>query len=57
MARDMAHVHKLYEFDLEKGFIKPKNKKCPKCGSFMAYHKQPVPRWHCGKCGYTEYVR
>jgi len=54
---DMANVHKLYEFDLEKGYIKPRNRKCPKCGSFMAFHKQPVPRWHCGKCGYTEYVR
>ncbi len=33
---------------------KVKNKFCPKCGPgvMMADHKN---RWHCGKCGYTEY--
>jgi len=45
--------HLLYEWDYEKGIIKPKNKRCPRCGSFMAHHLKPVPRWHCGKCGYT----
>ena len=45
--------HTLYEWDYEKGIIKPKNKRCPRCGSFMAHHLKPVPRWHCGKCGYT----
>lgn len=52
----MAHVHKLYEYDYSTGTIKLKNKKCPRCGSIMAYHKKPVPRWHCGACGYTEFL-
>ncbi|AEM38617.1 Ribosomal protein S27a [Pyrolobus fumarii 1A] len=57
------YIHKLYEYSYEKfekgerPFIKPKNKKCPRCGSFMAYHKWPVPRWHCGKCGHTEFIK
>ncbi|MEZ0393929.1 MAG: 30S ribosomal protein S27ae [Desulfurococcaceae archaeon] len=53
----MAYVHKLYEFDYKTNTIKPRNKKCPKCGSFMAFHRNPVPRWHCGKCNYVEYVK
>lgn len=53
----MAHVHRLYEFDYETGKIKLRNKKCPRCGSIMAHHMVPVERWHCGKCGYTEFVR
>lgn len=53
----MAHVHKLYEYDYKTGTIRLKNKKCPRCGSIMAHHKKPVPRWHCGKCGYTEFIR
>lgn len=52
----MSNVHKLYEFDYSKGTIKLKNKKCPRCGKIMAYHKSPVPRWHCGGCGYTEFL-
>ncbi|HDI74316.1 MAG: 30S ribosomal protein S27ae [Thermoprotei archaeon] len=52
----MAHVHKLYEYDYEKGYIRLKNKKCPRCGSIMAHHLQPVERHHCGRCGYTIFV-
>lgn len=52
----MAHVHKLYEYDYETGKIKLKNKKCPRCNSIMAYHKKPIERWACGKCGYTEFI-
>ncbi len=52
----MAYVHKLYEYDYEKGTIRLKNKRCPRCGSIMAHHLKPVERWHCGKCGYTEFV-
>jgi len=48
---------RLYEYDYEKGTIKLKNKRCPRCGAIMAFHKQPVPRWMCGGCAYTEYVR
>ena len=47
----------LYEYDYEKGYIRLKNKLCPRCGSVMAHHKYPVPRWHCGKCGYTEFIK
>ncbi len=54
---EMSNIHKLYEYDYSKGVINRRNKKCPKCDSFMAFHKQPVPRWHCGRCGYVEYVR
>ncbi|MEM4717259.1 MAG: 30S ribosomal protein S27ae [Desulfurococcaceae archaeon] len=53
----MAHVHKLYEVDYKKGVIKRKNKKCPRCGSFMGFHQKPSPRWHCGKCSYVEYAK
>jgi len=53
----VASAHKRYEFDYEKGTIKLKNKKCPRCGSIMAHHLKPVERWHCGKCGYTEFVQ
>ena len=30
-------------------------KKCPRCGAFMAHHKDRG-RWACGSCGYTEYI-
>jgi len=53
----MSSVSKLYEYDYEKGVIRLKNKKCPKCGSIMAHHLVPVERWHCGKCKYTEFIK
>lgn len=53
----MPHIHKLYEVDYKNWTIKRKNKMCPRCKSFMAFHKNPVPRWHCGKCNYVEYVK
>ena len=49
--------HLLYEWDYNTGTIKPKNKKCPRCGSWMAHHLKPAERWHCGKCGYTIFVK
>ncbi len=52
----MSWVHKLYEYDYETGKIRLKNKKCPRCGRIMAFHKKPRPRWHCGYCHYTEFV-
>ncbi len=52
----MAERHKLYEYDYKTGKIRLKNRTCPKCGRVMAFHKKPVPRWHCGYCGYVEYV-
>ncbi len=51
-----AYIRLVYEYDYKTGTIKLKNKKCPRCGSIMAHHKYPVERWHCGKCGYTEFV-
>ncbi len=53
----MAYVNKLYEYDYSKGVIRLKNRRCPRCGSIMAFHKSSVPRWHCGKCSYTEFIR
>jgi len=49
----VAHVHKWYEYDYKTGKIRLLRRKCPRCGSIMAYHKVPVPRHHCGKCGFT----
>lgn len=51
-----AYIRTVYEVDFNTWTIKLKNKKCPRCGSIMAHHKKPVERWHCGKCGYTEFV-
>ncbi len=51
-----AYIRLVYEYDYKAGTITLKNKKCPRCGSIMAHHKHPVERWHCGKCGYTEFV-
>lgn len=52
----MRYVHRLYEYDYKTGRITPKNRRCPQCNSFMAFHKEPKPRWHCGKCGRVDYV-
>jgi len=48
-----ARAHTWYEVDYNTGTIKFLRRFCPRCGSVMAYHKVPVPRWHCGKCNYT----
>ena len=57
MAKNVkAYIRMVYEVDLNSWTIKLKNKKCPRCGSIMAHHKKPRERWHCGKCGYTEFV-
>jgi small subunit ribosomal protein S27Ae len=48
---------RLYEIDPKKGTARLKNKVCPRCGRVMAFHKQPVPRWHCGYCSYVEIAR
>lgn len=47
----------LYEVDYSGGTVKLKNRKCPRCAKVMALHKTPRPRWACGGCNYTEYVR
>jgi small subunit ribosomal protein S27Ae len=51
-----ARAANLYELDAAKGQIKLKNKKCPRCGNFMAHHRNPVDRWTCGSCSFTDYV-
>ena len=50
-------IGQLYDYDLEKGTIKLKNKKCPRCGNVMASHKSPVERWTCGSCSFTDYIK
>jgi small subunit ribosomal protein S27Ae len=52
-----ARLSKVYELDSEKGTLKFRNRKCPRCGSIMAYHKNPVQRYTCGSCSYTDYVK
>ena len=47
----------LYEVDSQKGLIKLKNRKCPRCGNIMAFHKVPVERWTCGSCSFTDFVK
>ncbi|HUK28100.1 MAG TPA: 30S ribosomal protein S27ae [Candidatus Acidoferrales bacterium] len=52
-----ARVGTLYDLDQQKGTIKLKNRKCPRCGNIMAYHKNPVERWTCGSCSFTDFVK
>lgn len=39
-------------YKIENGKVIRLKKLCPRCGSYMAEHKD---RYHCGKCGYTEF--
>ncbi|MFZ8800953.1 MAG: 30S ribosomal protein S27ae [Candidatus Nanopusillus sp.] len=43
-------ILKLYKVEEDK--VVRLKKVCPKCGRFMAEHKD---RCHCGYCGYTEF--
>lgn len=52
-----ARVSALYDYDYQKGTIKLRNRKCPRCGNVMALHKAPVERWTCGSCSYTDYIK
>ncbi len=48
------HESKAWKFyKIKNGEIVRRKPKCPRCGSFMAEHKN---RRHCGKCGYTEFT-
>jgi len=47
----------LYEIDEKKGTVKLRNRKCPRCGNIMAFHKSPVERWTCGSCSFTDFVK
>ena len=51
-----ARASRLFDLDAAKGELKLRNKKCPRCGNFMAHHKSPVDRWTCGSCSFTDYV-
>jgi small subunit ribosomal protein S27Ae len=47
----------LYEIDDKKGTVKLRNRKCPRCGNIMAFHKSPVERWTCGSCSFTDFIK
>ncbi len=47
-----VQVWKYYSIEGDKLVLK--KRKCPRCGSFMAEHKD---RWTCGKCGYTDFKK
>ncbi len=53
----VARLSKVYEYDSAKGTIKLRNRKCPRCGNIMAYHKAPVKRYTCGSCSYTDFLK
>jgi len=42
-------------YELSASSARLKNRKCPRCGSIMASHSQPVQRWVCGSCSFTDY--
>jgi len=45
-------IYMYYKIDGEKLV---RNRKCPRCGVFMAHHTTQRSRWSCGSCTYTEY--
>ncbi|MBO3754518.1 MAG: 30S ribosomal protein S27ae [Candidatus Brockarchaeota archaeon] len=53
----MKDTVKYYEVDASKASVRLRNRKCPRCGRVMAFHKEVKPRWHCGACNYTEFQR
>ncbi|MEM1569594.1 MAG: 30S ribosomal protein S27ae [Candidatus Bathyarchaeia archaeon] len=57
MGKEAKELWKLYEVDYKNMRITFKGRKCPRCGKFMAHHLNPMSRWSCGGCGYTEYER
>ena len=48
--------HKYKKYMVEDGKVVRLGKTCPKCGPgvFLADHED---RWHCGRCGYTEFKK
>jgi small subunit ribosomal protein S27Ae len=52
-----SRLNTLYDVDAEKGVVKLKNRKCPRCGNIMGHHKAPVERWTCGSCSFTDFVK
>ncbi|TMI22922.1 30S ribosomal protein S27ae [Candidatus Bathyarchaeota archaeon] len=43
-------------YEISGSATKLRNRKCPRCGSVMASHKQPTERWVCGACSFTDYA-
>src|SRR3989442_14401960 len=41
-------------YDLSGAVAKLKNRKCPRCGSVMAFHGGTAQRWVCGSCSFTD---
>src|SRR2546427_9837282 len=42
-------------YDLSGAVAKLKNRKCPRCGSVMAFHGGSAQRWVCGSGRFTDY--
>jgi len=42
-------------YEIASTAAKLRNRKCPRCGAVMATHSQPVQRWVCGSCSFTDY--
>ncbi len=56
MATKGKPSHKYKKYKVEDGKIVRLGRTCPKCGPgvFLADHGD---RWHCGRCGYTEFKK
>ena len=54
--RKRKRTKKSEQYGVKEGEAERKKKPCPKCGPavFMAEHKD---RLHCGKCGYTKWLK
>jgi len=42
-------------YEMTGSVAKLKNRKCPRCGSVMAFHSKTGQRWVCGSCSFTDY--
>ncbi|HET7404749.1 MAG TPA: 30S ribosomal protein S27ae [Candidatus Bathyarchaeia archaeon] len=42
-------------YDITGSVAKLRNRKCPRCGSIMAFHAKTGQRWVCGSCSFTDY--
>ncbi len=56
MATKGKPSHKYKKYKVEDGKLVRLGRTCPKCGPgvFLADHGD---RWHCGRCGYTEFKK
>src|SRR5256885_16505705 len=44
-------------YDLSGAVAKLKNRKCPRCGSVMAFHGGSAQRWVCGSRAFTVFSK